>query len=391
MSKGVKVSPSIIVLAIGAVSLCASMTRDYRGRPYGTYMTVLGGVCIFLGALFLVLALRKRTLEGEKTLPKESPLKRPSSTQRFLRGISILWFVIAVYIVTSAVCSLAGARGIRFFAMAFALGVLFVVLSVFVIRRLSMNICRAETPRVVSYDRWLIAIGLASVVVWIRAFPDIGIPDLVWQVAYLFCIVAAIVVSFKSRVFLFRNYAVVGIAIGSCLATTMYPAMIHISSLAQSFERTRQFAEVIKDCRELATESQFYAAMVQETNVVPRQGLEGGVLVLEANGEREPFDLKAHPWESTVPTRLLAADPASIRSIVIVASYGWRAQSPTRARNLSDISGLPVLLFSWPDKRILGKTKVSIILSKPVSDIWGERFVDRRLASQLEQIISGSR
>jgi hypothetical protein len=36
----------------------------------------------------------------------------------------------------------------------------------------------------------------------------------------------------------------------------------------------------------------------------------------------------------------------------------------------------------------VGKTKVSIILSKPVSDIWGERFVDRCLASQLEKIIA---
>lgn len=315
---------------------------------------------------------------------------RTSFAPRLLRGLCIIWFALGVLLVTLALCRLASDRHVlRLESITGILGLLFTALSIFSVRRLSMNICRVETPRVVSYDGWLFAIGVAAGLVWIRVVPNLGI-DLVWQIAYLFGLVAAIAVLFKSRLFLFRNYAVAGIAIGSCLATTLYPAMTSMSSLAQSFERTRQFAEVINDCRELATESRFYAAMVQETNMVPNQDLEEGVLVLEANGEREPFDLKAHPWESMMSERLLAADPASVRRIVIVASYGWRAQSPTRARNLSDISGLPVLLFSWPDKRILGTARISVTLSKPVSDAWGAGAVNRALASQIEQIIGGS-
>jgi len=332
----------------------------------------------------VIIPKQKQSTTEASSGEKNHNVKTPFST-RFLRGLCIIWFLVAIQINLLAIVLFRD--GLKLPAVVLFLGATSTLLSVLLIRRFSVKISEYAPHTGDSYDGWLIVIVIAAIVVWGEAVP-IMFPSFVFFLAFLVGFFGAIGVLFKSRLFYLRNYVIAGLGIASCLASIQYPALIESKARAQSIMRNQEFANIIDECRGLVSSADFETAMSQTDVLNHIPDAQGSTLILMADDKIHPPKLQVAIWEGYISKQLLVPKEMSPKMVLIVGPVKKLLDPSLHTKAIT--LGAPVLFFSWPEKEKVGSAiiKATYRRRSSDSDLWGVMFRRRQFASQLEQIVT---
>jgi len=321
------------------------------------------------------------------TKPAEQQGPKVPLGKRLLRVLALILLLVSSVAIANAVTAailpdknIAVIAGMGIFAL--ALLSVSILLTRYVAAR--VPVFRDSTiPR--SHDIWLVAIVVACLLSWIGVLA--ALPEaLAWPAIFL--TIAAAAIPFKERVFRIRSYLVCIMAIVSTSLLINYPAMFLGMATKRAETRGKDFSAIVEAFTQHATDSNFRNAIGVPTALSVESIKPTNLLLVEAQGDKEPFRCRVSSWDTYVPE---SQRPRSISDVRFVALVGPRVCVSPRLGpfDQSDATvAIPVLLFRWPEMAQVGHISLSatVVVRKTGSVLglyWRTFRRETNLADQL--------
>ncbi len=204
----------------------------------------------------------------------------------------------------------------------------------------------------------LVAVPVAGILCWLaiaRPEGDNDIAQLFFvggSVLFLVATIDGLITLIRYKPFRWHTYILMGLGVGCAFASLMGPTFFATHAAIRSAQRSSTFATAIAHMESAVGYKDLADAMREPKQVRGRGGLEGALLVLDAqfDGREGPCHLRASSAERYLPQTWLAKDEESLRFVVVVGPFGALPSSQLFG---SPTWGCPFLVFDWPRRELL--------------------------------------
>jgi hypothetical protein len=163
----------------------------------------------------------------------------------------------------------------------------------------------------------------------------------------------------RSRRFVWQKYAVVGVAILALVMPIYIPQMQTVAGLSWKDDHEKAFQSLIQEAEEagLCTGNTLNGVVAHEVDLGSLQRLKGPIIVLVADHVTDSASrLAISAVSGLLPKNLRAESSSDVRVLLIHGEPGPFRGSLAQTKDLVT----PVLLYSWPDKKMAGSGRLVI-------------------------------